>query len=234
MRHFHELKDDCGFWTTCRDQPGLGDAKVEQTRSGVRDVRRVRRLVWGSQLEVGRSLENSLPLLGLWSSFLDRVLSVTGFVSQVSGGLSACEATFGKTGDETMFIFIFMGEELKPLQHIDHAHRNILEKHISSCFSCCERILVWKMKISCQRTFRARVFNSGSNNFLLICRRQSDNYVCWIQNDSFHNPFDALSGLHSPHKRSRRLFIVCLRPRQRWEIIQVWISRTTFPSCTFV
>lgn len=67
---------------------------------------------------------------------------MTGFVSQVSGGLSACEATFGKTDDETMFIFIFMGEELKPLQHIDHAHRNILEKHISSCFSCCERILV--------------------------------------------------------------------------------------------
>lgn len=51
---------------------------------------------------------------------------MTGFVSQVSEGLSACEATFGKTGDQTIFIFIFMGEELKPLQHIDHARRNIL------------------------------------------------------------------------------------------------------------
>lgn len=210
----------CGFWT-CRDQPGLSDANVEQSRFGVRDVRRVRR--WFEDLS-WRLAEAWRSLYPYWDSeALFWTWTVTGFVSQVSEAL--CEATFGKTGDQTIFIFIFMGEEVKPLQHIDH---------ISSCFSCCDSILVWKIKISCQRTFRARVFNSGSNNFLLICRRQSANYVCWIQNDSFHNPFDALSGLHSPHKRTRRLFIVCLRPRQRREIIQVWISRTTFASCTFV
>lgn len=228
MRHFHELKDDSV------DSGRPAEISLDSVMLKLNRVALVC-VMWG---ECDGWFEDlSWRLAEAWRTlypYWGRVLSMTGFVSQVSEGLSACEATFGKTGDQAIFIFIFMGEELKPLQHIDHAHRHILEKHISSCFSCCERILVWKMKISCQRTFRARVFNSGSDNFLLICRRQSDNYVCWIQNDSFHNPFDALSGLHSPHKRSRRLFIVCLRPRQRWEIIQVWISRMTFPSCTFV
>lgn len=228
MRHFHELKDDSV------DSGRPAEISLDSVMLKLNRVALVC-VMWG---ECDGWFEDlSWRLAEAWRTlypYWGRVLSVTGFVAQVSEGLSACEATFGKTGDQAIFIFIFMGEELKPLQHIDHAHRHILEKHISSCFSCCERILVWKMKISCQRTFRARVFNSGSDNFLLICRRQSDNYVCWIQNDSFHNPFDALSGLHSPHKRSWRLFIVCLRPRQRWEIIQVWISRMTFPSCTFV
>lgn len=195
----------------------------------MRDVRRVRRLVWGSQLEVGRSLENFTPAGALklfsgpgpWLGLSHRSVrrSVRLPLEKLAIKPSSYLSLWGKRWSLCSTLIM---------------HRNILENIFPPALAAVTGSLVWKIKISCQRTFRARVFNSGSNNFLLICRRQSANYVCWIQNDSFHNPFDALSGLHSPHKRTRRLFIVCLRPRQRREIIQVWISRTTFASCTFV